>query len=368
MKNKKLLLVLFIIPVLMLSACAGEDEPVEDESQDAIAVEVEAVVQKDLAIETFAMGELSPNSVYNVNALVSGDVVQVKDIKPGDTVTKDDILFVLDKENLQETRSNQLRQLNISKQQAENSLQNAKKTYEDNLILFETGSIAKMQLDNSKLQYDQAQLQYEQAISQINSTMDELDTQSDNLEVRAPVSGIVSSKNIEKDMFATNQNGFTIIQNDPIIFNAGIIEKYINEIKVGQKARVRIPTLDQEVEGEVKSVSISKQGSTYPVEITIGNQALDLRPGMYAEVNITYNQINDSICVPREAVLDENGTKYVYVLGEAVDGFNKVIRKNVEVLGNNDTLVRINNQELLGEQVVTKGNTFISSETLVNVK
>lgn len=368
MKNKRLLFVLLIIPVLVLSACTGEDEAVEEETQDAIAVEVADVIQKDIAIETFAMGELAPNSVYNVRALASGDVVEVKDVKPGDTVMKDDILFVLDKENFQETRSNQLRQLNISRQQAENTLQNAKKTYEDNVTLYEAGSIAKMQLDNSKLQYEQAQLQYDQAISQIESTRDELDNQGDNLEVRAPVSGLVANKTIEKDMFATNQNGFTIIQNDPILFNAGVIEKYINAIEVGQKARVRIPSLAKEVEGEVKSVSISKQGSTYPVEIRIDNQALDLRPGMYAEVNIIYNQINDSICLPREAVLDENGTKYVYVLGDAVDEFYQVIRKNVEVLGNNDELVRINNPELLGEQVITKGNTFINTDSLVNVK
>lgn len=279
---------------------------------------------------------------------------------------KDDVLFVLNKEDFNTTRNNQLNQLQISLNQAKISLEDAKKTYEDNLKLYNSDSIAKSQLDRSKSQYDQAKLQYDNVLSQINSTRDNLSNQEDALVIQSPVDGIVANKTIEEGMYATNQNGYTIIKNNPIVFKAGVIEEYISKIKVGQKTEVTINALDKKVDGVIKSIGLVKEGTTYPVEIELENNDLAIKPGMFAEVNIEYDLLENQVVIPKEGVVTEKGQSYVFLVNEAIDDGYSVTKEYINVLGNYDSKVYINN-DLLGKTVVLKGSTFIDQESIIKI-
>lgn len=366
MKKRVNILVLLMVLGLTVYGCAPKSKPEETITKkvETITVEVEEIDQGDIELTTYAIGQLSPKATYNVTPISPGEVIKAN-FEVGDRVQKDDILFILDQEDFEESKENQLNQLQISLNQAELTMKSAKDTYMDNQKLYEAGSLSKAQLEGSKNQYDQAVLQYRNVLSQIESTKDSLKTQEDNLVITSPVDGIVANKTIEKDMYATNQNGYTIIQNDPIIFKAGIVEKYINKIEVGQKTSVYINALDQTVKGTVKSIALMKEGTTYPVEIEINNSKLNIKPGMFAEVNINYDIIREATVVPTRAVLKKNGEEYIYILDQMTDEGYKVKKVYVEILNRKDAIVQIKDTSLEGEKIITKGSEFIDQESIV---
>src|SRR6056297_2180622 len=227
--NKKYLSVILIISIVFaFSGCSQPEETDTTVQEEKVTVTVGEIKGEDIPLTTYAIGQLSPKATYNAVALSPGEVIK-SNFEIGDQVKKDDVLFILDKEDFNTTRNNQLNQLQISLDQAKISLEDAKKAYEDNLTLYNLDSIAKSQLDRSKSQYDQAKLQYDNVLSQINSTKDNLSNQEDGLVIQSPVDGVIANKTIEDGMYATNQNGYTIIKNNPIIFKAGVIEEYISK-------------------------------------------------------------------------------------------------------------------------------------------
>jgi len=364
--NKKYISVVLIMLVLLILSGCSQDESVGDEViDDKITVTVGKIETENVPLTTYAIGQLSPKATYNAIALSPGEVIE-SNFKVGDMVKKDDVLFVLSKEDFNTTKNNQLEQLQISLNQARISLEDAKEAYEDNLTLYNLESIAKSQLDRSKSQYDQAKLQYDNVLGQINSTKDNLRNQEDKLVVQAPVDGIVANKTIEDGMYATNQNGYTIIKNDPIIFKAGVIEEYISKIKVGQKTKVRINALDQTVEGVIKSIALMKEGTTYPVEIELENNDLAIKPGMFAEVNIEYDLLEEQVVIPKAAVVNEKGQNYVFLVNKALDEGYSVKKVYINILGNYDSMI-YTDANLVGERVILKGSTFINQESTIKI-
>jgi RND family efflux transporter MFP subunit len=364
--NKKYLSLLLIISIVfVLSSCSQPEEANETVEEDRVTVTVEEVKGEDIPLTTYAIGQLSPKAMYNAVALSPGEVIK-SNFEIGDQVKKDDVLFILDKEDFNTTRNNQLNQLQISLDQAKISLEDAKKAYEDNLTLYNLDSIAKSQLDRSKSQYDQAKLQYDNVLSQINSTKDNLNNQEDSLVIQSPVDGVIANKTIEEGMYATNQNGYTIIKNNPIIFKAGVIEEYISKIKVGQKTEVTINALDKKVDGVIKSIGLMKEGTTYPVEIELENNDLGIKPGMFAEVNIEYNLLENQTVVPKDAVITEKGQSYIFLINEEIDDAYSVTKKYIDVLGNYESKVYVD-EDILGKTVVVKGSSFIDQESIVKI-
>lgn len=365
-KNLIKVLLLIVITALIISGC-GKNENIAVEKTEEIFVSSELIGVKDIELTTYAIGKLSPKATYNALALSMGEVIETN-FEVGDTVKKDDILFTLNKEDFDTSKNNQLTQLQISLNQMKINLDDAKKAYTDNLKLLSAESISQTTLDRSKSQYDQAKLQYDNVISQINSTRDNLNTQEDKLVVKSPINGVIASKNIEIDMYATNQNGYTIINNNSIIFNAGVVEEYINKIQVGQITEVFINALDIEVEGTVKSIGLMKQGTTYPVEIEISNTELQIKPGMYAEVNIKYDTLKNSVVIPIKAINEKNGQSYIFVLGNQLENGYSVNKENIEIIGFDNDYAYISNVDLLNKDIIVEGSSFIDQESIVKIK
>jgi len=367
--NRKIIIIILMLVVssVMISGCSKKGTRNMEREIEVVSVTTEKVATKNIDLTTYAIGKLSPEATYNVVPLTQGDVIATY-FEVGDSVKKDDILFILDNEDFNKSKSTQLTQLEISLRQAKINLDDANDTYEDNIKLYEIESVSSTALDRSKSQYEQAKLQYDNVIIQIKSLNDNLENQEDNLIVKSPIDGIIVNKSIEKEMYATSQNGYTVIKNNPIIFKAGVSEEYINNIKIGQKTNVFINSIDKEIEGIVKSVSLVKEGNSYPVEIEINNEDFSLKPDMYAEVNIKYDILENSVIVPTKAITEINGVSYVYTLDKKTDNGHRVKRLKIDIIGYDGEYAYIENNEMLNTEIVVEGSSFINQESIVNIK
>ncbi|MFC1714693.1 efflux RND transporter periplasmic adaptor subunit [Candidatus Poribacteria bacterium] len=103
--------------------------------------------------------------------------------------------------------------------------------------------------------------------------------------ITAPISGIISMRNIELGGMASPQSPiFQIVDMDIVKAKVSITESNLYKIRLGDKAVVSVDALREPVEGKVTLISptIDIMSRTTTVEITIDNSGHRLRPGMFA--------------------------------------------------------------------------------------
>ncbi len=211
----------------------------------------------------------------------------------------------------------------------------AQKDYERYLNLVKDGSVTQQQFDQAKAQKESAQAaftaandQYHAAVKQVGTTQSQLavsnsgvtqrqaDVDFANLqlsytEIKAPTTGIVSKKNIQKgQLIQPGQSLFAIVNDNSIYITANFKETQLEDIKPGSKVKIEIDAYPKDdVEGEVYNFApiTGAKGSLLPPDNATGNfvkvvqrvpvkikitkvqkEVLDkLRPGMSVKVSVS---------------------------------------------------------------------------------
>ena len=159
------------------------------------------------------------------------------------------------------------------------------------------------------------------AKSSLENAQSNLDTTTDNYEnytITAPISGTVTTKNVNVGENVQNGNSATalavIYDLSEVTFEMNIDELDISNVKVGQKVEVTADAFeDQTFEGTVTKVSMegtAVNGVTYyPVTVTMTEYG-DLLPGMNVTGVIILDEAEDALAIPVDAL--QRGNK-VYV-------------------------------------------------------
>ncbi|KDR95497.1 RND family efflux transporter, MFP subunit [Peptoclostridium litorale DSM 5388] len=330
---------------------------------DQVPVTVASAKQGSISDEIYTIGQAAPSSTYNVNAKASGEVSRVY-FEVGDEVRKGDILFTVDMDSLNIDRDKNLAQLSNGVEQAKMAYDNALKVHTDKKKLFESGAVSDYDLDNSRINSENAKISYENALKNLNSTSSSYSEQTENYVIKSPVSGIVTQRSVDEGMFASSQNGFTIIVKDSMVIEASIASKYVNSVKPGQEVEIYVNTLYRTYSGEVASVSYTAKKGSYPVEISISDDDKRIQPGMYAEISIKTGSKEDAVLIPKSAVISEGPQDYVYV----VDDSSAARRTPVEMGISNEGIVEIARGISAGDKVVVEGKEFLDDGKLVMVQ
>ena len=106
--------------------------------------------------------------------------------------------------------------------------------------------------------------------------------------------------------------------NDSRVFaTANIYEKDLNQVKQGQEVRVKVANLpDRTFNGKIALIGSSVSGETrvVPVKAELDNINGELKPGLFAELEIlTDKTATNILAIPSAAVVDVSGKKTVYV-------------------------------------------------------
>jgi RND family efflux transporter MFP subunit len=237
------------------------------------------------------------------------------------------------------------------------------KTYNDTKLLFESGAVSSDQLDQAALGYKNAQASYQSASLNYTATVSGLNDQSDFYAVKSPVDGLITSKNIEKGMFSSSQNGFTIIVDDSLKIDATVASKYISQVAVGQPVDIYVNTLNKHFKGELTSISYAAKKGSYPVEIMFTETDGTIYSGMYAELIIEIAHEEDVLLLPIEALMREGNTSYVF---KAVDGI--AVKTPVSTGIRSNKMIEVEGDLLVGDTIIVEGKEFIRDGIKVMVK
>ncbi|MBP1649535.1 MAG: efflux transporter periplasmic adaptor subunit [Bacteroidetes bacterium] len=238
-----------------------------------------------------------------------------------------------------------------------------KQTKDDYAYWLRRREIARESAEQDSLLRVQQLGQLNASVKRLQANLDMIKRNLDALVVRAPISGQLSSLNVE--IGQSTKPGERLGQIDVLgsyKVRAGIDEYYLSRVRIGQPGAF-------EFSGQDHSVTVSK---IYP-EVREGKFEVDMefaqtppegiRRGQTVQVRLTMGDTAEATLIPRGAFYQNTGGRWVYV----VDKSGAMAVKRAVTLGRQNPMVI----EVLaglepGEQVVTSSyDTFADIDKLV---
>lgn len=395
--TRLLLVGILLTAMLAATGCTKEVQVDATIEENYVAVETEKVVQGSISNTTRFSGKIVANDEIMVMPKTMG-IVNSVNVKLGDRVEKDAILFILDQEDISKSvmqAENSLSLARKSVEQALNSLNTAKINFElnkekldnaslsleRNKELYALGAISKSQLEQAEMaasdkqidvaqgQVRQAEIAYQQSQGQLRQaeiSYSQALGNYDNAVVRAPIAGVVSALNVKAGQIASSSQAAVVLVNaESVYMQLNVVEGVVNKLQLGQEVMVNVPAaLDGPIPAIIDYISptADSRSQLYPVKIYLDNTNQSIRPGMNGEARLSVDKIDSAIVVKSSAVLDKNGNKIVYVLQE-----NKAVEKIVSVGLDTGDLVEIKSGLKVGEEIIVKGQHYVENDQTVKV-
>lgn len=203
----------------------------------------------------------------------------------------------------------------------------------------------------TEVQFLQARTNKESLEKQLAS----LREQNDKTRIKAPISGTIDDVNIKAgENISPGIPAFRVVNNNDLKIKSRVSERYVTDIKKGDKALVNVSELGKEVEATVTFVgrTIDPLSRTFTVEIALPSKP-DLRPNMTTTVRIIFDSNPSAVVVPINLIQDINDEKIVYI-AEQKGRHLVATRKVVTIDGVYGNVAEVNGLNA-GDKIITVG-------------
>lgn len=404
----RLNVVVLLLP-LLLWGCGKTKQKEADEGEAPVPVEVDDVTRGPIDLIVNGDAVLYPVNQANVTSKISAPVRRFL-VNRGDRVKAGQLLAELESRDLvagAEESKDQLDQARAALQTVSNAtvpedrtkaladvqaarqtLDAARKVYENRVELVKEGALAQKLADDSRVAMVQAQSQLEtaqrhlEAVQQVTSSeqvkaaqaqvnaaqahYDSLEAQVGYAQVRSPIAGIVSDRPIYPgDTPAPGTPIVSIVDITKVVARANIPIKDAAPVRVGRPATITGP--EGVLTGKVTVVSPAANPNTTTVEIWVeaDNPEGKLKPGGTVQVSIRADLIKDTLLVPSAALLNsDEGGEMVLV----VDKNSIAHERKVTVGIREGARAQILSGVSEGEKVITSGGLGVEDKAKVAIK
>jgi len=236
---------------------------------------------------------------------------------------------------------------------------NLRLEYERAQRLFRENAMSKRQFDGISAQYEATKAQ----VRQVQAALASARTQLNDATVTAPIAGIIGNKYYQAgDMAMPTLPLVSIVKMERVKITFDATEEDLGKLAIGQNAVVRVKSYPGlSFEGEVIKISPVLDPVTHmaKVEVLVNNSAHKLKPGMYAQVEVTTGVIRNVIVVPRHVTIENTSL-------ERVNGKDKVIKNYyVFVVKNNQAEQRKLNVQYVNHESIAVDSGIKVGEKLV---
>jgi RND family efflux transporter MFP subunit len=183
------------------------------------------------------------------------------------------------------------------------------------------------------------------------------------LTYRSPVAGVILEKKALQGMrFMPGEALYQIADVSGVWVLADVFERDLAAVKIGQAVEVGIDAYpDKTFSGKVSYLypTLNAQTRTVPVRIELPNPRGELRPAMYAHVQLKVGAGRTAVAVPVSAIIDSGTAQRVLVqIGEG-----RFEPREVKLGLRGDDYVEVKEGVKEGELVVVAANFLIDSES-----
>lgn len=218
----------------------------------------------------------------------------------GERVSQGDVLALLERDELEA----QLRQARVSVRQQQTAYEIAEQSFRE-------GIGASIERDNARFAHEQAK-----------ASLELVEIQLRHQTLYAPISGVITQRTIQPGMVVSpGMPAFTIVDSDSFTLPISVPEKELARLQIGQMARARIDAFpDREFIARIRRINPSIDPMSGTVRVVLDFDESDrplLREAAFSRVRLIMDTRPDALLAPRDAVLEEQGRPFVYLLEEA---------------------------------------------------
>jgi len=301
--NKTGLVVLIILAFFIIYGCRGQgpaNNKSEKEEGPPIPVEVTEVIKGSVSANYSGTATLEAEGEALVVAKVSA-VVEKIFVEEGDSVKAGQVLAKLEDEEF----IHRLAQVESKLEELDNEFQRNKELFKNKLISAEAYDRTKYEHQTQKSTYDLTKLS-------LNYT-----------EIKAPISGVVSERFIKVgNMVTVNQETFRVTDFDPLLAVLHVPEKELSKLQAGFPAELMADAVPEEIfSAGILRISpvVSAETGTFKVTVGVTDKTRKLKPGMFTRVNIVYDMHENTLLLPKDAILTEDSESTVFIVTEKVE-------------------------------------------------
>ncbi|MDP1815971.1 MAG: efflux RND transporter periplasmic adaptor subunit [Leadbetterella sp.] len=371
---------------------------------DAEKITISDVKEGNFDEFIIVQGAVQPLKTIRLDAIVGGYVTQ-KLVEGGTKVGRGDIILRLENQQLKlnflqsETEANRLvndlqntrQRLRVEKftlrktlaeldfqiDQAKDAFERNKKLIKDNVISEAEFQKSKreyerqvnqrnIEVESQKYQEENSNLQIKQLEGTLQRTQRNVDLWRETLEnlvVKAPVSGLLSSIDVEVGSnISQGQNIGQIDDLDGFKMRSDIDEHYISRIFPGLRGSFEFNGRSHEI--EIIKVYPEVKNGRFAVDMTFtGNSPDGIRRGQSSPVRLELGKAEKAVLIPVGGFFSDTGGNWIYVVDASG---KKAVKRNISLGRKNPEYFEVLSGLKSGEKVITSGyENFGDKEVLV---
>lgn len=322
-------------------SCGGTKKDAQ-QSQGSLHVKGFKVTAQSFNSEVKTTATVMANEQVELKAPIAGQVLEIY-FEEGATVNKGQQLIRMDDRSW-------IAQL-VGVQAA---LENAQKDYERKKQLLAVEGSSQGEVDNAF-----------STVETLKSQAEQLKVNIDLANIKAPFSGKLGMRDFSKGAFLSQGQVITSLTAiDKLKIDFTMAQSHQNSIAIGKKIVVLIENDTLVVEIYAISPVVSTDSRTINVRAMLKqNEGKTYMPGVFAEVIVTTNFINDALLVPTQAIVPSITDQTIYVVKDG-----KAQKKIVQIGNRTKDLVHITEGLSEGEIVLTTGLLHVKDGMPVTVE
>lgn len=333
-----------------LAACGGADKaPSAAEAKaetkknnQKVPVETATVSRRSIAARYSGTASLSAAAEAEVVAKTSGVLIELL-AEEGDTVKAGQALARLDPDR---------KGLALAQQQA--TLEKLEREYKRSAELFERQLVSADAHEKIR-----SELEIQRA------AVDIAELELAYTRVVAPISGVIAQRMVKQgNLIQANSPLFKIVDASRLEAVLNVPERELATLRPGLPVSMQVDAVPgRDFAGRIDRISpvVDAGSGTFRVTATFADQPA-LWPGMFGRIGVVYDQREDALTVPRDALLEGEGEPAVFAVREG-----KAVRVPVELGYQDGSLAEIRAGLAEGEQVVTVGKVALRAGAEVEV-
>jgi HlyD family secretion protein len=264
------------------------------------------------------------------------------------------------------------------------------KVYDARKQLYEQGALPRRDFDSADVALAQARSANEQAQKQmadlqrlgkeqaLKSAGGQLSASKGKLmnaqaqlsysEIRSPIDGVVTDRpQFQGELATANQPLLTVMNTSRLIAKAHISQTEAVLLKVGNKAEIELPGLDEPIKAKVSLVSPALDPGSTTIEVWVESTKPNaaLKPGMNARVNVIAKSEEDALVVPASAVYkSEEAGDFVMLAGSDKKAHLTKIKVGIKT----KELAQIESGVKENDSVITVGGYALPDGTQIQIE
>jgi membrane fusion protein (multidrug efflux system) len=347
MKRKVVIAVagLFVVIVLLAGAKGMQFKALGDAAKVA-TVPLETISATEVRQETWeslvpVVGTISPVQGVDIRAELAGTVRKI-DFQSGGMATHGQLLVQLDTS----VEEGQLQAMKAQWELAQANLVRARDLKAQGVI--------------SQADYDAATASASQTIGEVSA----IEATIAKKTIRAPFSGRLGIRAVNLGQFVRDGDAIVSLHSlDPVFVDFNLTEQQLAQAKKTMAVRVSTDATPGRVfDGKVTALNPQFDPSTRNIKVqaTVANPTGELRPGMFARIQLVQPETRDLLVVPATAVLHAPYGDSVFVVSDVKDEKSGKTVKQVQMttvrLGDTrGDFVAVTNGLKAGQLIATSG-------------